>query len=198
MVARHRPKAPVIAVSPNLESLRQLQLVRGVTSILSNYATTMDEQLDNSTQAAKRARLIRNGDLVVITAGMPIGATGTTNMLKVRTVADICFSGEGVGTKTAEGKIRIILQDSDWENLPEHAIIVAKHTDDSMLPHLHDVKGIITEQAGPSSHAAVIGRKLDIPVVINILDATVLFEDDQTVTLESKTGRISYGSSTSK
>ena len=198
MVARHRPKAPVIAVSPNLESLRQLQLVRGVTAILSNYATTMDEQLDNSTQAAKRAGVIRNGDLVVITAGMPIGTTGTTNMLKVRTVADICFSGEGVGTKTAEGKIRIILQDSDWENLPEQPIVVVKHTNDSMLPYLNKVEGIITEQAGPSSHAAVIGRKLDIPVICNILDATVLFEDDQTVTIESETGRISYGTSTSK
>lgn len=195
MVARHRPKAPIIAVSPNVENLRKLQVVRGVTTIVGDYASTMDEQLDISSHTARQAGLIQNGDLVVITAGMPIGTTGTTNMLKVRTVADICFTGQGVSGGIAEGKVRTVKGPGDWENLPEQVIVVVTATDDSMITHLQKVSGIITEQPGLTSHAAIIGREMSIPVVCNILDATRLLENDQTVTIDGVTGQISYGSS---
>jgi pyruvate kinase len=198
MVARHRPKAPVIAVSPSLESLRKLQLIRGVTTIFAECASTMDEQLDSTTNVARQAGLIQNGDLVVITAGMPIGTTGTTNMLKVRTVEDLCFTGQGASGASAEGKIHIIKKMSDWLDLPEKAIIVVTATDDSMMVHLRRVRGIITEQPGLTSHAANVGRELNIPVVCNVLDATTLFKNGQMVTIDGATGRISYGSVSSR
>ncbi|MGW8193177.1 MAG: pyruvate kinase [Desulforhopalus sp.] len=194
MVARHRPKAPVIAVSPFLESLRKLQLIRGVTTLLSECASTMDEQLDTAIKTAKEAGSIRNGDLVVITAGMPIGTTGTTNMLKVRTIADICFTGQGVSGAIGEGKIRIIRQPDDWQNLPAQTIVVVHGTDDTMLPMLNEVQGIIAEQPGQTSHAAIVGRELNLPVVCNVLDAMAIFENDQTVTVDGTTGHIFYGS----
>lgn len=200
MVARHRPKAPVIAVSPVLESLRKLQLIRGVTTILSECASTMDEQLDKAIHAAKLAGCVRNGDLVVITAGMPIGTTGTTNMLKVRTIADICFTGQGVSGAIGEGSIRIIRQPDDWQELPPQAIIVVSKTDDSMLPHLGlgQVRGIIAEQPGLTSHAAIVGREFDIPVVCNVLGAREMFDNGQSVTIDGTSGHISYGNSSSR
>ena len=194
MVARHRPKAPIIAVSPSIESVRKLQLIRGVTTILSDCATTMDEQLDKSINAVRLAGLIENGDLVVITAGMPIGTTGSTNMLKVRTVEDVCFTGQGAGGTIAEGTIHIIEQESDWQDLPKEAIVVVTATDESMVDHLRRVQGIIAEQPGLTSHAAIVGRELSIPVVCNVLDAKTLFKNGQTVTIDGSTGHISYGS----
>jgi pyruvate kinase len=89
MVARYRPKAPIIAVSSNITAIRQLQLISGVIPLLSAPASTMDEQLDKSIHAATQANLIKNGDLVVITAGLPIQTMGTTNMLKVHLVTDV-------------------------------------------------------------------------------------------------------------
>ncbi|MBV5319276.1 MAG: pyruvate kinase [Desulfobulbaceae bacterium] len=86
MVARYRPKAPIIAVSSNITTIRQLQLISGVIPLLSTPASTMDEQLDMSIRAATEVDLIKNGDLVVITAGLPIQTMGTTNMLKVHIV----------------------------------------------------------------------------------------------------------------
>ena len=86
MVARYRPKAPIIAVSSNIKTIRQLQLVSGVVPLLSSPAKTMDEQMARSIQAATQAHLITAGDLVVITGGLPIQTTGTTNLLKVHTV----------------------------------------------------------------------------------------------------------------
>ena len=194
MVARHRPRAPIIAVSPSMESLRKLQLIRGVTTIFSDCSATMDEQLDKSINAARRVGLIDNGDLVVVTAGMPIGTTGSTNMLKVRTVEDLCFTGQGASGTIAEGKIHIIEQESDWQELPEKTIVVVTTTDDSMRIHLRRVQGIIAEHPGLTSHAAIVGRELNIPVVCNVLDAKTLFKNGQTVTIDGATGHISYGS----
>ena len=89
MVARYRPKAPIVAVSSNITTIRQLQLISGVIPLLSTPASTMDEQLDRSIQAATQVNLVKKGDLVVITAGLPIQTIGTTNMLKVEIIADI-------------------------------------------------------------------------------------------------------------
>jgi pyruvate kinase len=191
MVARHRPKAPVIAVSPSQESLRKLQLIRGVTAIRSDFAETMDEQLSNSVAVARQAGLIQTGDLVVITAGMPIGTAGTTNMLKVYTVADLCYTGQGCGGDKARGRIRIIRTESDWHNLPKETIVVTRTGDASLLASQGSVKGIITEQAGLTSDVAGIGREMNIPVVGDVRDALNLWHNDQMVTIDGTTGEIS-------
>lgn len=195
MVARYRPQAPVIAISPSPSTMRRLQLIRGVTPLLCNFGSSMDEQLDRAIHAATQANLIQNGDLVIITAGMPLGASGTTNMLKVHTVADICVTGQGIGARQAMGAIRIIESESDWDNLPENAIIVLTATDETMLDKLSNVSGIITEAAGLTSHAAIVGRELGIPVICNIQSALMLFENDQEVTIDGTNGHICYGKS---
>ncbi len=193
MVARYRPKAPIIAVSPNITTVRQLQLIRGVEPLVSAPASNMDEQLDMSIHAATQAHLVQNGDLVIITAGLPIQTMGTTNMLKVHTVADVCYTGQGIGTTMIDGEVRIIEREDDWENLPHNAIVVLEATDHNMLDNLTHVRGIIAEQPGLTSHAAIIGRELEIPVICNVTNATRLFENGQTVTIDGGTGQICYG-----
>ncbi len=93
MVARYRPKAPIIAVSPVAASLRQLQLCRGVIPLPCPAASSMDEQLDKAIHAACSEQLIKNGDTVVITAGLPLQTSGTTNMLQVHTVEEVSAAG---------------------------------------------------------------------------------------------------------
>ncbi len=119
-------------------------------------------------------------------------------MLKVRTVEDLCFTGQGASGATAEGKIHIIEKKSDWLDLPEGAIVVVTATDESMIADLNRVQGIIAEQPGLTSHAAIVGRELNIPVVCNVLDATSLFKNGQTITIDGTTGHISYGSVSSR
>jgi pyruvate kinase len=194
MVARYRPKAPIIAVSPNQNTIRQLQLIHGVEPLLCAAASSMDEQLDMSIHAATQARLVKNGDLVVITAGLPIQTIGTTNMLKVHTVADVCFTGQGIGSMMTDGEVRIIEKEEDWADLPQNSIIVIAATNHTMLDKLKHVRGIIAEQPGLTSHAAIIGRELEIPVICNVTNATKLFENGLTVTIDGATGQICYGS----
>lgn len=194
MVARYRPRAPIIAVSSSQQTIRQLQLIRGVTPISCAKAHNMDDHLDRSIHAATLAKLVQNGDLVVITAGLPIQTAGTTNMLKVHTVADICFTGQGIGNAMTDGEIRVIRTEEDWQNLPEKVIVVVSATDHSMLDNLTRVRGIIAEQAGLTSHAAILGRELGVPVICNVTNATDQFENGQTVTIDGTTGQICYGS----
>ena len=153
----------------------------------------MDEQLDICVETAQEAGLIKHGDLVVITAGMPLGMVGSTNLIKVRTVADICFLGQGASPGVAEGMVRIIHKHTDWENLPKDVIVVLQKTDRSMIENLRFVRGIITEASGLTSHAAIVGRELSIPVVCNVPDATFTLENGQVITIDGASGQVSFG-----
>ncbi len=192
MVARYRPKAPVIAVSPAMTSLRQLQLVRGVIPLPCAAASSMDEQLDRAIHAATMENLIHNGDIVVITAGMPLQTSGTTNMLKVHTVEDICFTGQGIGNKTAIGDVLVINSDEDLERVTEETIMVVNRTTSAMIPYLKKIKGIIAEQPGLTSHAAMLGRELGIPTICDVTNATKNFQDGQRISINCSNGHISY------
>ncbi len=192
-VARYRPKTPIIAISSSHASLRKLQLVRGVIPLEGSLAETMDEQLNNVIRTAVQAELLSNGDVVVITAGLPLQTSGTTNMLKVHTVADICFTGQGIGKQNVSGTVRIINSEQDWNNLPTKPIIVISKSDQSMLPQIKQAVGIIAEAPGLTSHAAMLGRELSIPVICDVTQATTHLRNGQMVTLNPKLGQIYYG-----
>jgi len=90
-VARYRPQTPIIAISTERSSLRNLQLSRGVIPLLCARANTSDEQLSQVVRAALEAQLLKNGDLVIITAGYPLNTVGSTNMMKVITINETYF-----------------------------------------------------------------------------------------------------------
>ncbi len=114
-------------------------------------------------------------------------------MLKVRTVADICFRGEGGSPGKAEGPVRIIHGADDWENLPRNAIIILKECDDKAINMLTSANGIIIEQATVSPHTAAVAKEMHIPVVCNFKHAATTLENDQIITIDGSSGQISYG-----
>lgn len=86
-VARLRPRRPVVALTHNPATARRLALVWGVRPVLAQAIGDVDALIARSVQAAVDAGLARSGDQVVVTAGVPIGRPGTTNLLKVVTVS---------------------------------------------------------------------------------------------------------------
>ncbi len=90
MVARHRPSVPVVAVTPSHTTLFLLALVWGVIPVLVERFETTDDMVEMMVRAARERGLAAWGDPVVLTAGIPFGGGGKTNMLKVHIV------GEGV------------------------------------------------------------------------------------------------------
>ncbi|GAA3320616.1 hypothetical protein GCM10020331_032340 [Ectobacillus funiculus] len=106
MISKYRPKSPIIAVSADDRVCRKLALVWGVQAYLAQdpvYST--DEMLEGAIQASKDTGIVKSGDTVVIAAGVPIGETGTTNLMKVHVVGEQIVKGQGIGRKSSKGRV---------------------------------------------------------------------------------------------
>lgn len=88
MISKYRPVCPIVACSPHDFTVRQMQLSWGVIPILMEEKTSTDELFASAYQKAEEAGYVTKGDLVVTTAGVPLGISGTTNLLRVDTIGD--------------------------------------------------------------------------------------------------------------
>jgi pyruvate kinase len=146
-----------------------------------------------SITAALNAQLIRNGDMVVITAGVPVGVPGTTNLLKVHVVGDVVVRGTGIGHNPVVGITRVVRTAKDVSKIKFGDIIVVVGMTPEIVEHLQGVEGIIAEEGGLTSAAAIIGLELGIPVIVGAEGATSLLEDGQTVSLDVERGLVYRG-----
>ncbi|MED3905697.1 MULTISPECIES: pyruvate kinase [Geobacillus] len=194
MVAKYRPKAPIIAVTSNEAVSRRLALVWGVYTKEARHVNTTDEMLDVAVDAAVRSGLVKHGDLVVITAGVPVGETGSTNLMKVHVISDLIAKGQGIGRKSAFGKAVVAkTAEEACQKMVEGGILVTINTDADMMPAIEKASAIITEEGGLTSHAAVVGLSLGIPVVVGVNNATSLFKDGQEITVDGGFGAVYRG-----
>lgn len=92
VVSKNRPRAPILAVTAEPSTYRRLSLSWGVHPILVRAYNTTDEMLQEAVEAALQAGLVRYGDLVVITAGIPVGVPGFTNLIKIHKVGETRFA----------------------------------------------------------------------------------------------------------
>lgn len=194
MISKYRPQAQIIGVTTDEKVLRKLTLVWGVHPVLGENVATIDEMLDMSVRAARKSNNIENGDVVVITAGVPVGKSGTTNLMKVQVVGELLAKGQGIGRKSAFGKVVVAKNAKELqEKITEGSIVVTIGTDRDMMDSLEKASAIITEEGGLTSHGAVVGLSLGIPVIVGIENATELFKDGQDVTVDGNGGVIYKG-----
>lgn len=147
-----------------------------------------------SVQGALSAGLIKAGDLVVITAGVPVGVPGTTNLLKVHVVGDVLAKGTGIGTRAITGHVKIAKTAREaLEKANPGDILVTGATDRDFVPAMEKVAAVITEEGGLTSHAAIVGLNLGIPVVVGVEGATSILEDDLVVTVDGVRGLVYRG-----
>jgi len=194
MVSKYRPKAPIIAVTPVEHVMRSLQLVWGVIPVLGKPAKTTDEMFDIAVNGAVGAGLVKLGDTVVITAGVPVGRSGSTNLIKIHTVGDLVAKGQGIGSQSATG--RVVVAHTSEEAIAkakEGMILVTPSTNRDYMPAIEKAAALITEQGGITSHAAVVGLNLGIPVVLGVADATQRMTDGMEVTVYAEIGVIYTG-----
>ncbi len=193
MVSKYRPRMPIIAVTPSPVVMRKLLLTWGVEPILGRETDDTDEVIYEAITAALGNGLIGNGDLVVITAGLPVGVPGTTNLLKVHVVGDVVVRGTGLGRHPVVGVARIVRTAKDVAKLKFGDIMVVVGMAPEMVEHLQGVEGIVAEEGGLTSAAAIIGLELGIPVIVGAEGATALLEDGQVVSLDVERGLIYRG-----
>jgi pyruvate kinase len=194
MVSKYRPKAPIIAITPNDQVIRRLSLVWGVIPIKGEEAKTTDELFDLAVDRSVKSGLVSLGDIVVITAGVPVGRSGTTNLIKVHHVGEMIAKGQGIGTQMATGKV--ITARTPEEALAKAvpgAILVTVSTDKEYMPVFEKAAAVITEVGGITSHAAVVGLSLGIPVIVGVEKALEVLKDGMEVSIYPEVGVIYSG-----
>ncbi|HYE81484.1 MAG TPA: pyruvate kinase [Clostridia bacterium] len=194
MVSKFRPRAPIIAATSDNKVMRKLCLSFGVYPVSVPQSDVTDEIIELSVNAAVGAEYIKSGDLVIITAGIPSGVAGTTNLIKVHVVGEILAKGIGIGDKSVTGKVTVVEDvGRDWNKLQEGDILVTRATDKDLVPLMEKASAFIVEEGGITSHSAIVGIVLGKPVIVGVKDATRLLSDGQLVTMDTARGIIYSG-----
>lgn len=194
MISKFRPKAPIIAATAEKDVMRKLCLSFGVYPVSVPQSDVTDEIIELSVNAAVSAQLVKSGDLVVITAGIPSGVAGTTNLIKVHIVGEILAKGIGIGDKSVTGKVSVVADlQRDGHKLREGDILVTRSTDKDLVPLMEKASAFIVEEGGITSHAAIAGIVLGKPAIVGVENAVRLFRDGQLVTMDTARGLIYSG-----
>ena len=191
LVSRFHPGTPIIACLLDQQVRRQMALYWGVEPIMMPYASSTDELVDFAVQAAAQAGVVREGDLVVVTAGVPVGVAGTTNMIRIQQVGGALVNAVGIGEKKASGPLCICRStDEVAEKFQPGDVLVVPYTTNELLPYIRQAAAVITEEASVECHTATIGLALDKPVIVGAAGAVQRLTDGTMVTVDCARGLV--------
>ncbi|MDW3893906.1 pyruvate kinase [Staphylococcus saprophyticus] len=193
-ISKYRPQSDIIAVTPNAETARQCALVWGIFPVVKEGRKTTDALLNNAVATAVETERVQNGDLIIITAGVPTGEKGTTNMMKLHLVGDELAKGQGIGRSSVVGKTLVVKDASELEGKDlSESIIVTSSVDETLVPYIENAIGLITEENGITSPSAIIGLEKGIPTVVGVENATSEIQSDVLITVDANQGKIFEG-----
>ena len=195
MIAKYKPQCTVVAVSRLPQRVRAMQLYWGVQPLLGPYSVNTDEMIELSLQCALQHGAIKDGASVVITAGVPIGTPGSTNLIKVVTVGNKLISGTGIGSKAVSGHICVAKTAADFKDkLQKGDILVVDVLNDEYVPFAAaKAAAIIAEEGGLTSSTAIVAVTCGLPVIVGAANATATLADGQLVTVDPVSGAVYEG-----
>ena len=196
LLSKYRPKQPIIACVMDEQVQRQLSLSWGITSLLMGPAHSTDELIEMSTALAEKNGYLHNGELTVVTAGVPVGVSGTTNMIKIHMVGNCLATGVGVGRgKTdlvsASGKACVCrtLEEVKAKFRPGMVLVVPS-TSNEMLSYVRDAAALVVEEPGLNSHAAIVGNSLLKPTIVGAAGACSHIRDGLDIAVDCVHGSV--------
>ena len=194
LLSKYRPKQPIIACVMDEQVQRQLSLSWGITSLLMGPAHSTDELIEMSTALAEKNGYLHNGELAVVTAGVPVGVSGTTNMIKIHMVGNCLATGVGVGPENndvASGKACVCrTMDEVRAKFKPGMVLVVPSTSNEMLSFVRDAAALVVEEPGLNSHAAIAGKALLKPTVVGAAGATSHIRDGLMVAVDCAHGSV--------
>ncbi|MDB5096137.1 MAG: pyk [Cyanobacteria bacterium RYN_339] len=193
MVSRYRPHCPIIALAMEEPVCRQLALVWGVFPRVMQRASSDDELINGAMATAQSEGLVSDGDLVVVTAGYPLGVPGNTNFIKVEMANTVLARGMGLGKRSVYGTVRHVANAEDANKRVQPGdIMVARETDKDYVPAMRMAGGVVVEAGGLTSHAAIVCLQLGIPLLLEV-EGWALLPDGETITLDPVRGVVFKG-----
>ena len=192
MISKYRPACPIIGCSPYENVWRQLNLSWGVLPLMVEEKNNTDDLFEHAIEEAEKMKYVKQGEITVITAGVPLGVSGTTNLIKVHVVGHILIKGRGVNNRKATASLCVGKDEMDIvDNFKEGDIIVLPETSNDIMDELRQASGIIVEKEGHNSHAGIVGLSLDIPVILGASNATEILKSGAVVTMDAEKGIVS-------
>lgn len=193
-ISKFRPESLIVAATTEDYVMRRLSLVWGVYPVKSPYSGSTDDVIEYSIEAAKKGGFVKEGDLVVITAGIPVGLEGSTNLIKVHTIGKILLKGMGIGNRAISSRVAIGDSPEELEqSFKDGDILVCRSSDKSIIEYIKRSSGLITEEGGLTSHGAIVGLNLDKPTIVGAYGARKSLKNGELITLDSLTGLIYKG-----
>ena len=194
LLSKYRPQQPIIACVMREQVQRQLSLSWGITPLMMSLAHSTDELIEMSTALAKENGYLHNGELAVVTAGVPVGVSGTTNMIKIHMVGNCLATGVGVGPENndvASGKACVCrTMDEVRAKFKPGMVLVIPSTSNEMLSFVRDAAALVVEEPGLNSHAAIAGKALLKPTVVGAAGATSHIRDGLMVAVDCAHGSV--------
>ena len=194
LLSKYRPQQPIIACVMREQVQRQLSLSWGITPLMMSLAHSTDELIEMSTALAKENGYLHNGELAVVTAGVPVGVSGTTNMIKIHMVGNCLATGVGVGPENndvASGKACVCrTMDEVRAKFKPGMVLVVPSTSNEMLSFVRDAAALVVEEPGLNSHAAIAGKALLKPTVVGAAGATSHIRDGLMVAVDCAHGSV--------
>ena len=192
ILSRYRPACTIVCCTTRPIVWRQMSLSWGTVSLMIGTESNTDELFEHAVDAAVKEGIVRDGELVVLTAGVPLGFSGTTNLMKVHVVGHLLVSGKGMHGKSTVAPLRVINNyATDAHDFDEGDIIVCKQTTKEMFPILRKAAGLILEDPDPNGHGVIAAMSLDIPVIVGASHATGILKSGAVVTLNAEKGTVS-------
>ncbi|MFM8604056.1 MAG: pyruvate kinase [Cyanobium sp.] len=192
-VSKFRPSTPILAITPDVNVARRLQLVWGVNPLLIEEQATSNGTFNVAMALAQQQGYLEEGDLVIETAGTLSGVSGSTDLVKVSIVSAVLGKGLGIGRGSVSGKVRLASTPEEAARLQKGEILVVRSSSVDYLEAIRKARGVIAEEEGRQSHAAVIGERLGIPVIVGVANATTDLREGEVVTLELREGVVHRG-----
>ena len=196
LLSKYRPEPPIIACVMNEQVQRQLAISWGITPLMMELAHSTDELIEKSTALAKANGYLHDGELAVVTAGVPVGVSGTTNMIKIHMIGNCLSSGVGIGPEgstlsNATGKACVChtLEEIRAKFKPGMVLVVPSTTNE-MLSYVRDAAALVVEEPGLNSHAAIAGKALLKPTIVGAAGATSHIRDGLMVAVDCAHGSV--------
>ncbi|MEM8808177.1 MAG: pyruvate kinase [Cyanobacteria bacterium P01_G01_bin.38] len=194
-VSKFRPQIPILAVTPQVNVARRLQVVWGVKPMLVVDLPSTTQTFQAAISVAEEQRYLQEGDLVVMTAGTLQGVAGSTDLIKVELVTAVLGQGQGVGEGLVSGRARVARSAEAITHFSPGEILVVPDTSADYVDMIRRAGGIVTEDANITGHAAVLGLRLGIPVIVGVENATEIIRDGTIVTLDAGRSLVCSGAS---
>jgi pyruvate kinase len=194
MISKHRPTCPILGVTPSQSTWRELALWWGIHPVKLSELSNIGVAAREAISACIEGGYIREGELVVITAGIPLGLPGTTNMVEVLTTGRILLTGVPLVRKNATGRVRVVRDfRTAEEKVVDGCILVVRHLSSEYQSIVGRVAAIVSESDALSAEGNILALEHNVPCVIGAMDALSVLSDDMEITVDGMRGLIYQG-----